>query len=139
MRDYPLLINVFLEFRAVMNSLDNGFTIQNLSLLVGSCSDAFLKHDAWLQEMIDCNRRNMLNPVSCFGEGIRYIVGLPFDILYWLGIINKNRNVQIHNNLILRLLGSVVSLISFLGSVISIVVGWKSFIIICSSLKNFIK
>ena len=67
----------------------------------------------------------MFNPFTCFGEGIRWLVGLPLDILLWCGIINQRREQKIRANYVYKLINNFIVLLGVVSSIITIALGWE--------------
>lgn len=48
---------------------------------MGLCEDALKRHIGNLESAIENEKKGIFNPITCLGEGIRWFVGLPVDIL----------------------------------------------------------
>lgn len=127
-REYQLLINFLPEISGYIHEFDNSIMMRRFNDSAQWCTDMFVRHQGDLNEAIEKENKQLLNPFSCFAEGIRYIVSLPFKILYWLGILSESTLYRIKNSWFLRFVNTVVILISLIGSIMTIVLGWEGFI-----------
>lgn len=69
----------------------------------------------------------VVNPFSCFSDGIKFIVSLPILLLHWFGFISDETTRRAKHNWIIKLLNIIVTLVGFIGGLMSIVMGWNEF------------
>lgn len=67
------------------------------------------------------------------GECIRWIVGLPVDVLQWAGLYNSNKSSKIKANVIFKIISNLGVIIGLISSVVSIVIGWDEVLTIISN------
>ena len=97
---------------------------------MGLCEDALKRHIGNLERAMELEKKNLYNPITCLGEGIRWIVYLPVDILNWLGILSANRGEKIKANIIFRVISNVIVFIGLISSIFTIILGWDDFLLI---------
>lgn len=91
------------------------------------CDDMFIRHLGTLKEAEKSIRKNLVNPFSCFSDGIKFIVSLPILLLHWFGFISDETTRRAKHNWIIKLLNIIVTLVGFIGGLMSIVMGWNEF------------
>ena len=104
---------------------DNSIIMERVSHLIGACNDALHRHIGNLDRELDTERKGLYNPFICFREGIRFIIGLPPLLLFWCGIISKNKIYAVKGSFPFKLVSSVITLIGFISSIITILLGWN--------------
>ena len=124
-KDYQIFMNIIPEMRAAAGALDLQIFAERLNQMLGVCDDALGRHVGLLGRIIDEKKTLLWNPISCFGDGVRWLIGLPGQLLVWLGIIKPNKMVTVQKNLFFRFFGGLVSLIGLVGSIITILLGWE--------------
>lgn len=124
MRDYPLFLNILPEMREMCNNPFNSVVQERFDKLMGYCEDALHRHVGNLDRLIESEGKGIWNPVVCFAAGIRWIIGLPFNILNWCGILADDQTEKIHGNIIFKIIGHFITLVGLLDSTISIILGW---------------
>lgn len=133
-RNYQIFMNILPEIRSMISMLDNMIMAERFNQMIGLCDDSLRRHTGNLDRAIDSVKKNLYNPFSCFGEGIRWIIGLPVDILYWLGIIGTTGSYKIKSNGFFKVISNVIVFIGLISSVVTIVLGWDEFKIIIVNL-----
>lgn len=122
--NYQLFMNIIPEMRSAERMTDNDIVMERISQLIGMCDDSLLRHVGNIERKLDAERRGLFNPISCFGEGVRFIVGLPIDILSWCGLIRTSRIDSVRGSWLFKILSGIVTLIGLVGSIITIALGW---------------
>lgn len=74
-----------------------------------------------------------MNPITCMREGIRWIVGLPVDILQWAGLYSAGRSTKIKASVIFKAISNRIVLIGLISFIVTIVLGWDEFLEIISN------
>ena len=128
-RNYQLFMNIMPEIRSAV-SMDNSIMRERINQLMGLCEDALKRHIGNLERAMELEKKNLYNPSTCLGEGIRWIVYLPVDILNWLGILSANRGEKIKANIIFRVISNVIVFIGLISSIFTIILGWDDFLLI---------
>lgn len=123
-RNYQLFMNIMPEIRQMI-SFDNWIVEERVRQLIGCCEDALNRHIGNLDRLIESASKGLYNPFTCFGEGIRLLVGLPLDILLWCGIINQNREQRIRTNYVYRVINNFIVLLGVVSSIVTIALGWE--------------
>lgn len=90
--------------------------------------DAMVKHCGELKRRIENEEKSLWNPFFCFASGIRWIIGLPADILYWMGIISERSNSAVHNSVVFKMFGHIITIVGLISSIMGIVLGWDEFV-----------
>lgn len=126
--NYQLFMNIIPEIRWVMSNIDNYIMRERIDQLMGLCEDALKRHIGNLERAIESEKKNLLNPLTCFGEGVRWIVYLPIDILSGLGILSVNGSKKIKSNTLYKFIGNIVVFIGLISSVFTIILGWDEMI-----------
>lgn len=122
-RNYQLFMNIMPEIRQMI-SFDNFIVEERVRQLIGCCDDALKRHIGNLDRLIESASKGLFNPFTCFGEGIRWLVGLPLDILLWCGIINQSREQRIRTNYVYKMINNFVVLLGVVSSIVTIALGW---------------
>lgn len=125
--NYQLLINFLPELRNVLREQDNTIMMYRYNQSAQDCDDMFIRHLGTLSEQEKSIRKNLLNPFSCFADGVKFIVSLPILILHWLGIISGITARKIRHNWFIKLLNIILTLVGFISSLMSIIMGWNDF------------
>lgn len=134
MSNVQILVNAFPEMTSMVSQMDTYIIQVRMSQYFQQCTDSMEKHIGRIGRIRDTELKRMWNPVFCFGRGIRRILSLPLDILFWLGILDAKTNRAFKGNTISRLLGKVATFIGFVSSVMSIILGWNEFARIISEI-----
>lgn len=125
-RNYQMLVNFFSDVR--LSTQMPSLYLENLNIFAGYCDEAMIRHVGGLRELVKNETSHIKNPIYCFSQGVRFIIKLPVDILFWCGIISDVTRYRIHNFGISVLVQKVFVFLSFLSCVISIVLGWEEFL-----------
>ena len=83
------------------------------------------RHIGNLDRLIESASKGLFNPFTCFGEGIRWLVGLSLDILLWCGIINQSREQIIRTNYVYRVINNFIVLLGAVSLIVTIALGWE--------------
>lgn len=124
-RNYQIFMNIIHEMRAASGAMNLKLFAGRLEQMIGICDDSLRRHIGSLTKTIDEQIKQLWNPFSCFGEGIRWLIGLPGQLFVWLGIIKPYKMKSFQENVIFKFLGSIITLISFLSSIVTILLGWE--------------
>lgn len=124
-KNYQLFVNIIPELRAAEGMRDNIVMMERILQLVGTCDDALQRHVGNIDRLLDNNRKWLFNPFTCFGEGIRFIIGLPVDVLSWCGIISSDKLGRARGSWLFKTIGMIITLVGLISSIITIVLGWK--------------
>ena len=79
-------------------------------------------------EYIKKEIKRTFNPLYDLTSGIKVILGIPLDILYSIGLISSKNLTKIKDNVLFKILGGIISLLTFLSTIMSIVLGWNDFV-----------
>lgn len=124
-QNYQIFVNIIHEMREAEGALDLQLFSGRLNQMLGICDEALRRHIGLLGRIIDDKKKLLWNPISCFGDGIRWLIGLPGQLLVWLGIIKPNRMKAVQTNPVFRFFGGLITLIGLVSSVITIMLGWE--------------
>ena len=123
--NYQLFMNIIPEMRMCTGMLYNSITKERIFYLVGLCDDALQRHAGNIDRKLENERKKMVNPFSCFGEGIRFVIGLPVFILMWCGVIKPNNVKKIQGSRVSNVISSFINIIGLVASVMTIIIGWE--------------
>ncbi len=126
--NYELLINFLPETRSYMRELNSSIMMERFDKSANLCVDMFLRHKGKLEEQINKENMMLFNPFSCLAEAVRYVIALPFNILYWFGIIPEKVLYRIESSSLLKVVNAIIILIGFVSSIFTILLGWKEFL-----------
>ena len=90
-------------------------------------------HIGNLDRAIQHEKKGLWNPITCMGEGIRWIVGLPVDILQWAGLYSAGRSRKIKASVIFKAISNLIVLLGLISSIVTIVLGWDEFLVIINN------
>ena len=127
-RSYALFSNIFVEMRQSSGLMFTSLMRERMASLFGTCTDALRKHIGNLDHETDFLMKKLYNPFSCFSKTIQWILDLPIRILVSFGIINSNKRSEISNNIIYKLIGLAINIISFVSAIMTIILGWDDFL-----------
>ena len=122
--NYQLFVNIMPEIRSSESMSSNSIMMERVSQLVGLCEDALHRHVGNLDRKIESATKVLWNPFSCFGEGIRMMIGIPIDILYWCGLIGITNSQRARGSWIFKVLSWLFTIIGLISSLITILLGW---------------
>ena len=122
--NYQIVINFMNE---VMSLFSKGL-IGTESEKVTWCHNAFLRKMGIYDEYIKKEIKRTFNPLYDLTSGIKVILGIPLDILYSIGLISSKNLTKIKDNVLFKILGGIISLLTFLSTIMSIVLGWNDFV-----------
>lgn len=135
--NYAFLLN-FLPQIQQENYFRNSIMDKNFSDSAKACTDMFIRHDGDLSEWKERSKKEIYNPFSLFGEGLKYILQLPINCLYWIGFISLNTASKIKTNIVVKLVNKMIMLLTILSAIVSMIVGWNDFVaIIVRFITNF--
>lgn len=127
-RNYQLFMNIFPELRKLGSMPDNNVIAIRCEQLIGLCDDALRRHGGNLDRAIDQLNRQLCNPITCLGNGFRWIIWLPGNILEWSGIISSQRVHAVHQNRLVKFAENVIVFIGLIGSIFTIILGWNDMV-----------
>lgn len=127
-QNYQLFMNIFPELRKMRGMLDNWVVADRCEQLIGLCDDALRRHGGNLDRAIDKINAQLWNPITCLGNGFRWIIWLPGNILEWAGIISTQKVYAVHQNRIVKFVENIVVIIGLIGSIFTIILGWNDMI-----------
>lgn len=105
-RNYQLFMNIVPEMRNMLLGYGNSIIDERVNQLIGLCEDSLRRHIGNLERAIEHERKGIFNPITCLGEGIRWIVGLPVDILQWAGLYSAGRSGKIKASFLFRVISN---------------------------------
>lgn len=127
-KNYQLLVNTLPEMKLFSSQLDSSIIRQRLQQLFDLCDDAMVKHLGALERKIENESKKLWNPFACFSNAVRSLIGLPFDILCWMGIISEHKNSTLQSKTVFKCIGHIVSLVGLISSIMGIILGWNEFL-----------
>lgn len=127
-KNYQLLVNTLPEMKLFASQLDSSIIRQRLQQLFDLCDDAMVKHLGALERKIENESKKLWNPFACFSNGVRWSIGLPFDILCWMGIISEHKKSTLQRKTVFKWIGHIVSLVGLISSIMGITLGWNEFL-----------
>lgn len=128
-RNYELFMNIMPEIRTAVSNRDNMIMMERIDQLMGLCEDALKRHIGNLERAIENEQKGLFNPITCLGEGIRWLVGLPVDILCWAGLYSVARSQKIKVSTIFKIISNIIVVIGLISSIVTIALGWDEFLI----------
>ena len=124
-RNYQLFVNVIPEIREAEGLRDDSIVMGRISQLIGFCDDALQRHIGNLDRELDSERKGFFNPFKCFGAGVKFIIELPFLILYWCGLVSTSTICATRGSYTFKIISSIVTFVGLISSIITIVIGWN--------------
>ena len=91
------------------------------------CDNMFIQHLETLENQKENIRKRLFNPFSSLAAGIKVIILSPLILLRWFGFVPIEKIDRAKNNMLVKMLNAILSLLSLAGTIISIVVGWNDF------------
>lgn len=130
--NYQIIINFMNE---VLSLASTGFLDMELEK-INWCHNAFLRKMGILDEYRKNEIKKLLNPFYDLTCGIKVILGIPLDILHSIGLISSNNLTKIKRNIIFKILGGIISLLTVVSTIMSIILGWKEFVELMKNILN---
>ena len=87
-----------------------------------------MRYAGVLEELDLDSRKELLNPLSWWREGVSAILLTPFYLLYQFGILATSPIGRIESASIFRLLAGLLSLVLSIVGLIGLIVDWPDFI-----------
>lgn len=128
-RNYQLFMNIMPEIRSAVSERDNIIIMERINQLMGLCEDALKRHIGNLDRAIKNEKKGLFNPITCLGEGIRWLVGLPVDVLCWVGLYSVAKSQKIKVSTIFKMISNIIVVIGLISSIVTIALGWDEFLI----------
>lgn len=100
------------------------------------CIDALLRYIGVAEKRVATARKNSLNPLKWFAEGIKAVVLTPITILKWFGIVDSGYEDRASQSMAVRILSLIVGVVYLLAAMVTIVQGWQPFSSMISSLRS---
>lgn len=132
-RNYQLFMNIMPEIRTALSNMGYSIMDERINQLMGLCEDALRRHVGNLDRAIEQEKKGLWNPITCMGEGIRWIVCLPVDILQWAGLYSTGRSRKIKTSVIFKAISNLIVFIGLISSIVTIVLGWDEFLVIINN------
>ncbi len=127
-RQVPALLSIFPEIEQFDTTVNNYNLRKRFLDVTQVCINLFLRIEGSLARWKETTKKELINPFSLFGEGIRRIIHFPINCLYWIGVFPYNVSNKIKSNFLFRFAETIFKLISLLGTIIPIVIGWEQFV-----------
>lgn len=127
-RNYQLFMNIMPEIRTALSGMGYSVMDERINQLMGLCEDTLRRHIGNLDRAMEHEKKGQRNPVTCMGEGIRWIVGLPVDVLQWAGLYSAGRSRKIKASIIFKAMSNLIVFTGLISSVVTIVLGWDEFL-----------
>lgn len=122
--NYQLIINGLSELRQYYES---PYSYKLANQMAQTLQEALIRYIGTLEDSKEIYFAQLKNPIIWFREGIQIMIGLPFQVLVWFGIVSSVSMSKFTTNIIFKFLSGIIALLAFLGTVITIVLGWKEF------------
>ena len=122
--NYQLIINGLSELRQYYEA---PYSIQLANQMAQTLQEALIRYIGTLEDSKEIYLAQLKNPIVWFREGIQIMIGLPFQVLVWFGIVSSVSMSKFTANIIFKSLSGIIALLTFLGTVITIVLGWEQF------------
>lgn len=132
-RNYQLFMNIMPEIRTALSNMGYSVMDERINQLMGLCEDSLRRHIGNLDRAIEQEKKGLWNPITCIGESIRWIVGLPVDILQWAGLYNSHRSRRIKASAIFKIISNLGIIVGLISSVVSVILGWDEVVTIISN------
>lgn len=124
--NYPLLINTIPKFRdGSIHQAEIGFV-----------DDSLLRYLKKLDDLVNLAEKDLHNPVIWFRQGIRLVLGLPFYLLDWFGLIDSGTTERLIGNSFFKFISNFSAFITFISGLITIAVGWDQTLIFIKKLLH---
>ena len=133
--NYQLFMNIMPEIRTALSCRANSIMDERINQLMGLCEDALRRHIGNLDRAIAQEKKGLWNPITCMGEAIRWIVGLPVDVLQWAGLCSTGRSRKIKSGVIFKAISNLIVFLGLISSIVTIVLGWDEFLKIISAMR----
>lgn len=126
--NYQFLVNFLPEIRQMPFWRGNSISQQRFMSSADICNDMFIRHIGRLKEAYTTEHKLLFNPFSCLADGVRWLLWFPANILLWCGFISRSMGQKLCNNLIVKVLTFLITIMGLISSVITIFIGWEEFV-----------
>jgi len=113
--NYQIIINTLPKFRDGL--------IENFDIT--SVDDSLLRYIGHTEEVLIQQKKNLVNPIVWFREGISEILSFPIIMLHWFGIITSYKVKSLKESFIYKLFSGFVALVALISGVVTIIVGYQ--------------
>lgn len=127
----PLILNFV---NNIISMLNEKYISENTIQFIEWCQTAFLRKLGVLDEIIDKNKKRLFNPFYNLTIGIKFILETPIYLLYSVGLLSVKGKNKIVKNIFLKIISSLISLLTIISTIMSIIIGWEKFIDIIQKL-----
>jgi len=124
--NYQIIINSLPEFRTSKIHKDNIYIIDAI----------LIRYIGITEDMINSFRKNLFNPFVWLRIGMQNILTIPFQMFYWFGILNYSSILKIKDNILIKIISTLIIIIGLISSIVTITLGWTQFIKIWQSIIN---
>lgn len=126
-RNYQVLINFMANYTQEL-MMGGSLMMERVMNHAGLCDNALLRHIGRIENARADTGKSLINPFSCFSEGVRWVISLPVNILYWSGIISYSTRNKYKNNTLKVLIDKFIVLIGLVGSIATLILGWEDLV-----------
>ena len=140
-RNHQIIVNGLSEIRkeySMLDDLGSSLTYRNLEEMARMIDDCIILYIGSLEDVEKDLISEMKNPLIWFREGIRFIVLIPISFLHWSGLINYNTYNKLTNNLLVKTITMLITLIGLISSIIGIIQGYDYLVIIFNKIKELL-
>ena len=132
-KNVPILLNVINE---ITSYAKDSYVSNNDITMVNWCQTAFLRKIGILNDYIESHPKKLINPFFNLSTGINYILSIPLNILYDIGLISYSGKNKIKQNILFKIISGIISLLTILSVIMTIVVGWNDFVNIVKNIVS---
>jgi hypothetical protein len=124
--NYPVLINTIPKFRdGSIHQAEIGFV-----------DDSLLRYLKRLDDVVSAANKNLHNPIIWFRQGIRTVLGIPFYLLDWFGLVSPIATERLIANSFFKFISNLSAFVAFISGLITIAVGWDQALVFIKKLLH---
>lgn len=116
-KNYPILVNTVHELRNPSSLTEEFNWINNILIM----------QIARYEELYESIKASIFNPIVLIREGVHFFVTFPISFLYWTGIIQYSTQYKLANNIVVKIINTIIIIIGLVSAIFTIVIGWKQF------------
>jgi len=112
-RNYEVILNTIPKFR--------NHDIEDFDIY--STDECLLRYIGYQNERISCIKKQIINPIIWFREGVKSIINIIPFLFNWFGIISSSRVRSIINSNFWNVISGIIALAGFISSLVTIIAG----------------
>jgi hypothetical protein len=90
---------------------------------INAVDDCLIRYVGYMEEQINQGKKEIVNPVIWFRQGVQEVLSLPLYFLKWFGILSLPMVIKVTSNIFYKIFAGIVSIITFVATLVTIIQG----------------